>query len=76
MRGFFTRYQFNNRWFWWAVGVALGIMAVIIYVPFVARFFGTAPLAPLDWLYVGAAAAAFLIIREAGRILRSRGTAS
>jgi Ca2+-transporting ATPase len=70
--GFFTRYQFSNPTFWAAIGIALGIMCAILYVPFVAGFFGTGPLALIDWGWALLAAAAFLAIREGERVLRVR----
>ena len=36
IQGLFTRYQFSNRTFWLAIGVAVAIMGVIFSVPFVA----------------------------------------
>jgi len=71
VHGFFSRYQLNNRSFWWAVGAAVVIMLVIVYVPFVAMFFGTAPLSLVDWLYVALAAGVFLGVREAARMVRT-----
>ena len=72
VHGFFTRYQFSNRLYWYAIAVAVVIMLAIVYVPFVAGFFGTAPLTVNDWALVLAAAAVFLLIREAGRAIRAR----
>ncbi len=72
VRGFFTRYQFTNPTFWLAIGFALGIMAVILYVPFIAGFFGTGPLAAVDWGFALLAAAVFLAIREGQRLLSAR----
>jgi len=64
IHGFFTRYQFSNRTFWFAIGVAVAIMGVILYVPFVAGFFGTGALALQDSAIIGLAAAIFLAVRE------------
>jgi Ca2+-transporting ATPase len=72
VHGFFTRYQFSNRTFWYSIVVAIGILLVIVYVPFVAGFFGTGPLDLTDWACVIAAAVVFLAIRESGRMLRQR----
>ena len=36
IQGLFTRYQFSNRTFWLAIGVAVAIMGVILSWPFVA----------------------------------------
>lgn len=69
IHGFFTRYQFSNRAFWLAIALAVGIMGVILYVPLVAGFFGTAPLGLVDWAFVGTAAVVFLGIREGARVL-------
>jgi P-type Ca2+ transporter type 2C len=76
VNGLVSRYQFSNRSFWWAIAAAVVIMLVILYVPFVAMFFATAPLSMLDWLYVGLAAAAFLGVREATRMIRGRTSTS
>ena len=70
VHGFFSRYQLSNRTFWLALAVGVAVMLVIVYVPFVAGFFGTAPLQLIDWAFVLLAAAVFLAIREVGRILR------
>lgn len=72
VHGFFSRYQLHNRSFWWAVIVADVIMVAVGSVPFVARFFGTAPLSLLDWGYVGLAAAVFLGLREGARLIQMR----
>ena len=72
IHGFFTRYQFSNHTFWLAIAVAVVIMGVILYVPYVARFFGTGPLALQDWGFIGAAATIFLAIRESARVLSRR----
>ncbi|MEO6533821.1 MAG: cation-transporting P-type ATPase [Pseudolysinimonas sp.] len=69
MHGFFTRYQFSNVWFWLAILVAIAIMLAIVYLPAIETFFGTGRLGLLDWACVVAAAAVFLAIREAGRML-------
>ena len=72
IHGFFTRYQFSNRTFWLAIGVAVAIMGVILHVPFVAGFFGTGALALQDWAFIGLAAAIFLAVRETARVLGLR----
>ena len=70
VHGFFTRYQFTNPTFWKAMALAVGVMLVIIYVPLVAGFFGTAALALADWGCVLLAAAVFLGVREGWRVVR------
>ena len=69
IHGFFTRYQFSNHTFWLAIAVAVVIMGVNLYVPFVAHFFGTGPLVPEDWGFIVAAATIFLAIRESAQVL-------
>ena len=69
VHGFFTRYQFSNRVFWYAMLAAVLIMLTIVNVPLVSSFFGTAPLGFEDWALVVGAALVFLLIREGGRVL-------
>ncbi len=70
VHGFFTRYQLQNGVFWLALALGAAVMLAIVYVPFVAGFFGTGPLQPIDWVFVLSAAAVFLAVREFGRLLR------
>ena len=69
IHGFFTRYQFHNAQFWWAMGAGIAIMLVIVYVPVVADFFQCGPLDAVDWLFVLGGAVIFLAVREAQRIV-------
>ncbi len=62
--GMFTRYQFNNPSFWLAILLSLFCVANIIYNPWVAPYFHSAPLSFADWLYVLIATAFFVGIRE------------
>jgi Ca2+-transporting ATPase len=72
VHGFFTRYQFTNRTFWFAILIGVTIMLVIVYVPIVSGFFGTGPLGATDWACIAAAAVLFLALREGERVLRRR----
>jgi Ca2+-transporting ATPase len=76
VHGFFTRYQFTNPSFWYAVALAITIMLVIVYVPLVAGFFGTSGLGVLDWVFVLGAAVVFLGIREGAAALQRRGAST
>ncbi|WBM81495.1 cation transporting ATPase C-terminal domain-containing protein [Cryobacterium breve] len=76
VHGFFTRYQFANPSFWYAVSLAVTIMLVIVYVPLVAGFFGTSGLGVLDWAFVLGAAVLFLGVREGAAALRRRGASA
>lgn len=62
--GFFSRYQFHNKQLWIAIGFSLFCVVNIIYNPWIAPYFHSAPLGVVDWLYALAAAALFIAIRE------------
>ncbi|WP_051208733.1 cation-translocating P-type ATPase [Propionicicella superfundia] len=70
--GLWSRYQLSNPLFWGAVGLALAILGVIVYVPWVAGVFATGPLGPADWAWIGAAVVCFALIRESARVAGSR----
>jgi Ca2+-transporting ATPase len=62
--GFFSRYQFHNRQLWGAMALSMFCVLNIIYNPWVAPYFKSAPLSAIDWLYAVGAAAVFIAIRE------------
>lgn len=62
--GLFSRYQLHNRLLWGALGLSMFCVLNIIYNPWIAPYFKSAPLSATDWLYALAAAALFIIIRE------------
>jgi Ca2+-transporting ATPase len=66
--GFFSRYQFSNKYFWLATTGSLAIVLSIAYLPVVSVFFKSGPIGFVDWLFVGAAAAIFLAVRELQRV--------
>lgn len=70
--GIFTRYQFNNRHFWFAICLSLFCVANIIYNPWIAPYFQAGPLDLIDWVYALGAAIIFLTIREAQRLFMAR----
>jgi P-type Ca2+ transporter type 2C len=72
VHGFFTRYQFSNRYFWLAVLLSISIVLTITYVPIVSEFFKSGPIGVVDWLFVLGASVIFLVIRESQRIWLSR----
>lgn len=74
VHGFFSRYQFSNKYFWMAVALSLSIVLSIAYVPLVSTFFKSGPIGLVDWLYVIGAAAVFLAIREIQRIITKKTT--
>lgn len=69
IHGFFSRYQFSNRYFWAAIAFSLSIVLSIAYLPAVSAFFKSGPIGWIDWLYVLGAASIFLAIREAQRLI-------
>lgn len=69
IHGFFSRYQFTNRYFWGAICLSLGIVLSIAYVPVVSTFFKSGPIDGIDWLFIFGSASIFLCIREIQRII-------
>jgi Ca2+-transporting ATPase len=67
-KGLFTRYQFTNPHLWAAMALSLVAVLNIIYTPWIAPYFGAAPISAVDWLFVLAAAGIFLGARELQRI--------
>ena len=59
-----TRYLFNNAKLWMAFGLSLILMLLLIYVPFLQPYFGSAALNPVDWLTAIGAAAISVAIRQ------------
>jgi len=43
---------FSNRWMLWAVGSSFALLLGVLYVPFLARLFGIAPLGAGEWLAI------------------------
>jgi Ca2+-transporting ATPase len=72
VHGLFTRYQLSNRWFWGSLGLSVGIMLAIAYVPLVSEFFSSGPIGVLDWVYVLGAAGVFVMLREIQRVVKPR----
>lgn len=64
VHGILSRHQLTNRRFWVACLLALGILGIIVYVPLVSAFFGTAALTPVLWLPVLASMVAMAVARR------------
>lgn len=62
--GLFTRYQFQNRNLWGAIAFSVMAVIIIIYVPFMQKYFMTGALGLTDWLFALGATAIFIAIRE------------
>jgi magnesium-transporting ATPase (P-type) len=60
---------FRNRWIFLGILCQFAIMAMIIYIPFLQPLFGTAPLLPLDLLFLLLLAPAALLLEELRKML-------
>lgn len=69
IHGFFSRYQFSNRYFWIALIGSLAVVLSIAYVPAVSLFFKSGPIGVVDWLFVAGSAGIFLAVREIQRLI-------
>jgi Ca2+-transporting ATPase len=67
------RYNYDSLFngnFWsskailWSMVISIGLTLAVIYVPFISRLLGFAPLTISDWVFVLAAAAIFLLAHE------------
>jgi magnesium-transporting ATPase (P-type) len=63
----------RNRWLFPGILALFGIMAAIIYIPFLQPLFGTAPLLPSDWVFLFALAPAALLLEELRKLPRNMG---
>ena len=61
---------FTNRWLWGAIALSLVLQIAVVQLPFLNEAFGTAPLAPTDWLICTALASAVLWADEAKKLVR------
>jgi Ca2+-transporting ATPase len=61
---------FTNPWLWAAIGGSIALQALVVYVPFLQRAFGTAALSGEDWLLCAAVASSVLWLREASKLIR------
>ncbi|MCA9332755.1 cation-transporting P-type ATPase [Candidatus Saccharibacteria bacterium] len=66
-KGIFSKYQFHNPKFIFAIGLSLFCIANIVYNPWVSPFFRAAPLNGWDWVTALVAGAIFVVFREMGR---------
>jgi magnesium-transporting ATPase (P-type) len=63
---------FRNRWILPGILAQFAIMAAIVYLPFLQPLFGTAPLLPLDLLFLLLLAPAVLMLEELRKMLTRR----
>jgi magnesium-transporting ATPase (P-type) len=62
----------KNRWLFLGIFAEFCIMAAIVYSPFLQPLFGTAPLLPLDWLFLFALAPVAILLEELRKLLTRR----
>ena len=58
---------FTNQWLWAAMGGSVALQALVVYVPFLQRAFGTTASSVGDWLLCVAVASSVLWLREASK---------
>ena len=61
---------FSNPWLLWAVVLTSGLQLLLLYVPWLARFFGTVPLQGSDLLICVGVSLVFFVYLEAEKLLR------
>jgi Ca2+-transporting ATPase len=61
---------FSNPWLLWAVVLTTGLQMLLLYVPGLARFFGTVPLAASDLFVCVGVSLLFFVYLELEKILR------
>ncbi|MCX6649094.1 MAG: cation-transporting P-type ATPase [Candidatus Bathyarchaeota archaeon] len=64
---------FTNKWIPIGILIELALLAAVVYAPFLQPIFGTAALAPEDWLTLSLLAPAVLLIDEVRKYLARRG---
>jgi cation-transporting P-type ATPase F len=62
---------FTNNWVWAGAGVMLLTQLLFTYVPFMNRFFHSAPIPAIWWGYMSLAGAAVFVLVEATKALRA-----
>lgn len=65
---FYRRQKNRNPWMFYGVLWQFGIIAILIYIPILQPIFGTAPLMPLDWLWLLMISGLIFIIQEIWRV--------
>jgi Ca2+-transporting ATPase len=60
---------FTNRWLWAAIAGSVFLQILVVYLPFLQRAFGTAPLSSSDWLFCITVASSVLWLREASKVI-------
>ncbi|HNW59128.1 MAG TPA: cation-translocating P-type ATPase [bacterium] len=63
---------FSNLWIWLAILLSALLQAVVLYVPFLQKAFGTVPLSFKDWIICIAVSSTVLWIREISKMVWPR----
>jgi len=61
---------FSNPWLLWAVVFTSGLQLLLLYVPWLSRFFGTEPLALVDLMVCVGVSLLFFTYLEAEKVFR------
>lgn len=70
-RGIFNRGLFSNPYLWLGMGISLGALLAILYVPLLNIYLKTQPISWEDFQYIGAALLAFMAASSGVAALRS-----
>ena len=60
----FNKNFFSNKILLISIAVSVGLVALVIYGPYISHFLAFAPITPTDWLFILGAAAIYLVIFE------------
>jgi Ca2+-transporting ATPase len=60
----FNKNFFSNRILLISIAISVGLVALVIYGPYISHFLAFAPITPTDWLFILGAAAIYLVIFE------------
>ena len=68
----FTLNPLRNKWLLGGLLAELALLVAIVYVPFLQDVFGTAGLAPVDWLYLYSVAPVVIVLEEGRKLVLRR----
>jgi magnesium-transporting ATPase (P-type) len=54
----------NNKWIWIGIAAQISIISILVYVPLMQRFFGTAALGLSDWAFLALLALIVILAEE------------
>jgi Ca2+-transporting ATPase len=61
--------MFTNPWLWASIAGSLVLQALVVYVPFLQRAFGTAPISAGDWIVCLGVASSVLWLMEGAKLV-------